>query len=226
MLDAGHGLHTAGKETPFLDTIGRKIKEAEQNYPIMFMVQELLRQNGIDQECTNVNIGYDMPLDKRVEKCDASGDNYIVSIHKDAWNPVTGVNEFNSANGTTTFCYKFGGEGEDLARLIHKHVIKLTGDTDRGVKEGNFQIIRDPDASGVLIECGFMTNYQQANEMLLSVCQMIYARGIAMGICEYEGVEYNEPSKPEDIEEVENVRVKAIDDFTAALNKLLKVYIG
>lgn len=216
VLDAGHGMYTTGKETPpYAD--GSKIKEAEQNYPIMFKLAEYLEYQGIEVVITNKDIEYDMSLSKRVDVEKYSEADLFVSIHKNA-SPTF---DWNDIEGIETYCYKFGYEGEKAARAVHAELVK-TLDKDRGVKEGNFYVIRETEAPAILCEIGFMTNLKEANRMLDVEWHNVYAEKIARGICNYFGIVYKE--------EVEDnsVRTKVLEDLVEIdkLNDTIKAAIS
>jgi len=189
-IDMGHATTTSGKRTPLYDD-SSYIKECEQNYPIGFKLAKILQHNNINTLFTNINIDYDMPLKDRAFIEKSSNADVFVSIHKNA----SPTYDWNNIKGTETYCYKFGGEGERLARLVHKHIISDSKDKDRSVKEGNFYMIRETKAPAILCEMGFMTNKEDASKMKDPKWHLIYAEAIAKGICEYFGVEYKEMEK-------------------------------
>ncbi|MGJ0848074.1 N-acetylmuramoyl-L-alanine amidase family protein, partial [Tissierella praeacuta] len=81
--------------------------------------------------------------------------------------------------------------------LVQKELIKETGLRNRGIKSGNFQVLRETKMVSILAECGFMDNIEEAKLMLDENYQMKCARAIAKGICKYFGVEYKEEKKDE-----------------------------
>jgi len=123
----------------------------------------------------------DTPLMTRVKRANAAKVNYYVSIHYNA----IGDNWDDAASGVETYCYKFGGEGEKLARAIHAVVKKGRVQKDRGVKEGNFCVIRETSMPAVLIEFGFMSNHKEAEWMLDKAFQEECAEQTCEGICNY-----------------------------------------
>lgn len=83
-----------------------------------------------------------------------------ISIHANAFG-----SGWNDANGVESWIYsKKDKDTLDAAQKIQSEVIKETGLKDRGIKEsGNsLGILRDTKMSAVLVECGFMTNPQEA----------------------------------------------------------------
>ena len=106
------------------------------------------------------------------------GADLFVSIHcNSASNP--------DAYGTETFCYRFGGESEKLANCIQKQIVSSMELGDRGIKEGNFAVLRDTNCPAVLVECAFISNAEE--ELLLASEQGKddFARAIARGVTDY-----------------------------------------
>jgi N-acetylmuramoyl-L-alanine amidase len=108
---------------------------------------------------------------------------FFVSIHVNAHNT-------SSANGIETFCYKFGGKGEQLARSVQTQLIRFLARFDRGVKEGNFQVLRSTIAPAILTEIGFITNTTEANLMKTDKWIEDSAEALAIGISNYCGLGY------------------------------------
>lgn len=103
----------------------------------------------------------------------------FVSIHCNAA-------ENTSAQGTETFCYHLLGNSEKLANAIQSQIINSLGTVDRGIKTGNFAVVRDTDCPAVLVELAFISN--EEDEALLSDSDKLdeFAKAIARGITDYE----------------------------------------
>lgn len=104
----------------------------------------------------------------------------FISIHGNTY-------EDASASGTETFYYH--EESLAWAETIHKHVIQATGLKDRGVKKGNFFVLRDTVMPSVLLELGYLTNPGDEAKMWTSVFQESVASAVIDGIREYLGLE-------------------------------------
>ena len=182
ILDAGHGMKTAGKETPAFPN-GTKIKEAEQNYPIMFLVRDKLVKQGITVVTTNDDPNNDLSLNNRVLKANAVDAKLFVSFHKNA----TAEYAWNDVRGSETLVYKLGGEAEKAARIIQAEIVKGTGDKDRGVKAmgDKVYVLKYTKMPAVLVELGFMTNLEDANDMRNKQAQECYATAVTNGILKY-----------------------------------------
>ncbi|WP_342478404.1 N-acetylmuramoyl-L-alanine amidase [Paenibacillus sp. FSL H7-0350] len=104
----------------------------------------------------------------------------FISIHGNTY-------EDASASGTETFYYH--EESLAWAETIHKHVIQATGLKDRGVKKGNFFVLRDTVMPSVLLELGYLTNPGDEAKMWTSGFQESVASAVVDGIREYLGLE-------------------------------------
>ena len=104
----------------------------------------------------------------------------FISIHGNTY-------EDASASGTETFYYH--EESLAWAETIHKHVIQATGLKDRGVKKGNFFVLRDTVMPSVLLELGYLTNPGDEAKMWTSVFQESVASAVVDAVREYLGLE-------------------------------------
>lgn len=62
------------------------------------------------------------------------------------------------AEGTETHCFPGSGEGRRLACCIQRCLTDALLTEDRGVKESDFQVLRETACPAVLVECGFLSN--------------------------------------------------------------------
>lgn len=108
------------------------------------------------------------------------GADLFVSIHCNA-----AANK--DAHGTETFCYKFGGDSERLANCIQNQILKTLGTGDRGIKEGNFAVLRDTNCPAVLVELAFISNEGEEKILASEQGKDDFARAIARGITDYVG---------------------------------------
>ncbi|MEK4005929.1 N-acetylmuramoyl-L-alanine amidase family protein [Paenibacillus sp. FSL H3-0333] len=104
----------------------------------------------------------------------------FISIHGNTY-------EEASASGTETFYYH--EESLAWAETIHKHVIQATGLKDRGVKKGNYFVLRDTVMPSVLLELGYLTNPGDEAKMWTSGFQESVSSAVVDGIREYLGLE-------------------------------------
>lgn len=124
-----------------------------------------------------------IPLKKRVQATNCSRAELFVSIHYNA-SPNKG------AHGIEIFYSDAkkdarSQESRRLAGTILKDVLQRTKARDRGVKRGNFYVIRESKIPAVLLEGGFITNQDERFKLKDQKYLDKIARGIAEGIDEY-----------------------------------------
>jgi len=99
----------------------------------------------------------------------------FVSIHANAFG-----NGWNNANGIETFVYPTASKkSKALASLVQSALITACKRTDRGVKKANYTVLRETRMPAVLIECGFMTNREEAALLMSNAYRVQCARAIA-----------------------------------------------
>jgi len=181
-LDPGHG----GNDPGAIGATG--LFEKSVTLSVTLKVGKILTNHGIKvlyTRTTDVRLGAtrNEDLQNRVRIANNANANYFISIHTNsATNP--------SANGTETFTYKQGTEGDRLAKSIQSNLIKEIKLTDRGVKYSNFMVISATKMPAALTELAFINNPSEEkllrDESFLDKC----AVGIAKGILQNMGVDY------------------------------------
>lgn len=133
-------------------------------------------------------IGQDLAYRARVAN-DAKADLFL-SWHTDsASSPaVNGVAAWihPAARGTRT---------QQWADRIAASIAASTGQTNRGVYYGDFQVLRDTAMDAVLIESGFITNLSEATRMASRAHLSAAAEGATKGICTLFNLPYNAPAQ-------------------------------
>ena len=66
-------------------------------------------------------------------------------------------------------------------------MIVATDANSRGVKQGNFQVIRETTMPGILVEAGFITNGEERAKIGTQTYLNKLALGIARGVNKYAG---------------------------------------
>ena len=183
-LDAGHG----GKDS---GALGLNLKEKDVNLSVTKKIGTFLTNNGIVVRYTRDKDVY-LTLSERSSMANKLGADCFLSVHCNAYNGV--------AKGIETYCYKT--TTRDLANYIHKEVIKDTTlySNNRGVKTGNFHVIRETKMRAALIELGFIDSETDVEILRKESNHIKFAKLIAKGICNYLGVEFKEEANenPED----------------------------
>ena len=211
-LDAGHGLKTAGKQTP------DGIKEWTLNDKVRDKVVAILKDYDVEIIHTDNNEGNkDEALSMRRstyvdDKVDA-----FVSIHQNAlngkWGKHTGVEVYVDKN-----CTK---EDMKLAEAIYKRLVEYTGLKGRGIKKENWTVINQNKVPAVLVEGGFMDSTIDHPVITSEKGQDAYARAVAEGLIEFLGLKKKakKTSNTKTSQFINNSRVKS---WQTVMNKVYK----
>lgn len=175
-LDCGHGLNTAGKQTP------DGIKEWILNDAVRDKIAVILADYDVELIYVDGGEGVtDEPLAHRLKTYIDAGVSAFVSLHHNAftgqWNDATGVEIYVDRNYTA--------RDYQLAQAIYKRLPQYTGLKGRGIKEANFHIINQNRIPAVLVEGGFMDGKNDYNVITSEVGQDAYARAVAEGLIEF-----------------------------------------
>ena len=81
----------------------------------------------------------------------------------------------------------FDGQSSILGWQVQKKIIQNTGSVDRGVKRKRLAVLRELNCPGILIECGFLSNPDEAKACNSADYQEKLTRAIAEGIRAYNG---------------------------------------
>jgi len=175
VLDAGHGGADEGakvysfqeKKVTLLTTLLTKKHLEELGYRVM-----LTR-----------NRDFYVSLPKRVSVANKAKASLFVSIHFNACKSI-------EARGIEVFYYNADQmwrcrASQRLAGFILHRVISQTDGISRGVKQGNFHVIRETDMPAVLVEGGFITNQAERDKLKDRSYLDRIAAGIAEGVDKY-----------------------------------------
>jgi len=164
LLDNGHGVDTPGKRSPML-TDGRQFLEYEFNREIVSKMREQLDASDLSSICL-VPEKKDVPLGIRVQRANSFNKSkpcVLVSVHSNAYGDGL---RFTIPRGIASFYFENSEMSRRLAEVFQENLIQKSGWRDRGVKPGNFQILRKTSMPAVLTETGFYTNREQVEYLL------------------------------------------------------------
>jgi N-acetylmuramoyl-L-alanine amidase len=176
MLDAGHGYETPGKG----NTDG--LREYEFNRAVADYAKKLLGQyEGVEVVFSHSD-KEDVKLAERVLQAKKEKVDAVVSIHAnaygDGWNDLNGIETYVSDD-------RMPFSELELASHIQNHLIRETGRRNRGVKRGNLYMTKVSDMiPSVLVECGFMTNKEEAALLKTEAYREKCAQAIVNGLVE------------------------------------------
>jgi N-acetylmuramoyl-L-alanine amidase len=185
-IDAGHGSKTPGKRTaPFTKPVdidgngsidvkkGEQFREHYANVGIANLLFSEISSRGYEAIKTgfnddNSNDDIDEALSARQKKVKNERCNISISVH---FNAAAGNGmSFNSASGVSIYIHdKYTNESRDLAVFVLNELTKGTIQKDRGVSKLSLAMCNCKTmgtAASVLVECAFMTNEREAQELM------------------------------------------------------------
>jgi len=175
-LDSGHSLNTLGKRTPdgmrewsFNSVVASHIANELKGYEDV----ETMRVDDITG-------AVDVPLSTRTSKANNEKADVYISVHANAF----GTGGWNNVSGIETFIHTDASrESAVLAKLVQEELIKSTKRSDRSIKSANFAVLRSTQMPAILVECGFMTNKEEAtllkSDAYRKTCAVAITKGIA-----------------------------------------------
>lgn len=182
VIDAGHG----GKDPGAIGPNG--LQEKDVNLAVAITAAAILQNAGIKTKLTRDRDIF-VELQDRCQIANSFGADYFVSIHCNSFTSPT-------AHGIETYCYKFGGKGEALAKAIQNELIAVTALTSRGVKAANFAVLRETKMPAVLVEMAFISNPEEEKLLASTEFQDKCALAIAKGIGKVLNIQVNLIPKP------------------------------
>jgi len=188
MLDAGHGLKTAGKQTP------DGIKEFTLNQNVVDYIIDNLKNYDVEIKLSHDRTGNtDTPLLDRVNNCNNYLPDVFVSIHHNAFTGTWGT-----ANGTEVFYHTSGKvENKKLANIIAPKLAANTGLRDRGVKANGYTVLTCK-ATSALVEGGFMDSKSDYDIITSADGQKAYAKAVSDSLIEYMKLAEGSATTPSD----------------------------
>jgi N-acetylmuramoyl-L-alanine amidase len=179
-LDCGHGLNTAGKQTP------DGIKEWLLNDKVRDKVVAYLEPYDCKIIHTDNDEGNtDESLADRLNRYLQAKAEAFVSIHHNAftgdWNSATGVEVYTDNNPTK--------EDLRLADCIYGRLVNNTKLKGRGIKKAAWKVINQNSIPAVLCEGGFMDGEKDYKYITSDEGQTAYAKAVAEGLIEFLSLE-------------------------------------
>jgi N-acetylmuramoyl-L-alanine amidase len=176
VIDAGHGGFDRG------GIPGQVVPEKTMALDVAQRVAKKLRSAGYRVIMTRDSDVF-IPLGLRVRIANAQSNAEFVCIH---FNSATRA----GANGIETYYYR--SDSAQLAANIHRQVVGGTSTDNRGIRRRGFYVLRKTTIPSILVECGFLTNPQEARLVLQSSYRDRLADRIVAGV-EGKPTPYNRP---------------------------------
>ena len=191
VIDPGHNF--GGDDGAYATNNGITYSERDLNMQVAVKLKAKLEAQGYNvimtrNESDRETAGVTESLTNRVNIANNSGAALFVSIHHNsATEAAAGVEVYYSSKPQDE---SFGGAYSDsklsasmnLASSLASSITNSTGAINRGAKDGNLFVCRNTTMPAVLIECGFITNPDEAQKCANSSYQDLEASAIADAI--------------------------------------------
>ncbi|WP_404356553.1 N-acetylmuramoyl-L-alanine amidase [Cytobacillus firmus] len=172
VIDPGHG----GKDP---GAVGYGLKEKDVVLSTSLKLKSYLSRTPFQYKLTRETDKF-IELSDRVAFAKQANANVFISVHANAYN--------GSANGTETYYYASNNSSADskiLASKIQGRLVTAWKLYDRGIKHGNFHVLRENTMPAVLVELGFIDNKTDNAKLASDAWRREAAKAIYWGILDY-----------------------------------------
>lgn len=190
VIDAGHGGNDPGK-IGVDDSL-----EKDLNLIIAKKVQKILQQQEIEVVMTresDAGLYEEQTSNKKVQdmknRClliNQTQPDCVVSIHQNSYHE-------ESVNGAQVFYYGTSDEGKRLAETLQEKLVSYVDPENHRQAKANesYYLLKKTEVPIVIVECGFLSNWEEAKKLQEDSYQNQIAWAVAMGILSYleEGTE-------------------------------------
>ncbi|MDE6742406.1 MAG: N-acetylmuramoyl-L-alanine amidase [Lachnospiraceae bacterium] len=198
IIDPGHGGADPGK-------VGiNGALEKDINLQMAYILKEQLEAEGFYVILTrtsdelpgseNGDITKVQDLQNRIRLIAEENPLMVISIHQNSYPQ-------ESVRGAQVFYYETSEEGRQLAECIQRQLILAANDGNHRQIKGNtsYFLLKKTPVTTVIVECGFLSNWQEATLLQQEDYQRLMTGAIVDGILEYLGressVSENEPAE-------------------------------
>lgn len=183
VIDAGHGSEDPGK-------IGiNNVLEKDINLQIAKKVRDLLLEKGIEVVMTREDdAGFynesnsnkkAADMKKRVDLINQTKPSLVVSIHQNSYHE-------ESIRGAQVFYYTHSREGEQAAKLMQEELRTFDRDNQRQAKNnGTYYMLKRTEVPTIIVECGFLSNMEEAEKLKSEDYQNQISGAICAGITKW-----------------------------------------
>lgn len=177
VIDPGHGGEDPGK-------VGvNDALEKEINLQISQKLKALLEAEGIEivmtREDDNVPDGKREDLQQRVDLINETKPSIVVCIHQNSYGDA-------DVKGAQVFYYKSSADAEKAAQILQEELKTVDPDNTRAIKANDtYYILKKTEVPAVIVECGFLSNYEEAEKLVLEEYQDQIASAICAGIIKW-----------------------------------------
>lgn len=183
-IDAGHGGFDPGK-------VGiNNALEKDINLSIALKLEEILKKQGISVIMTRTSDTglYEeqdsnkkrADMKNRINSINEGNVTFAVSIHQNSFSQ-------ESSKGAQVFYHASSDEGKQLAEILQEQIKLSINDGNHRVAKSNdsYYMLKKSTCPLVIVECGFLSNSEEAALLITEEYQQKMANAICKGILEY-----------------------------------------
>ena len=178
VIDSGHG----GKDPGKVGVNGENEKEI--NLKVAMKLKSRLEKQGITvimtrEEDTGLADSKIEDMKARVNLINQQKPVLAVSVHQNSY-------PSESIHGAQVFYYTHSKEGERAAKVVQEALLAVDAKNTRKEKANDsYYMLKRTEAPVIIVECGFLSNYREADLLVTDTYQEQLAEAIAQGILQY-----------------------------------------
>ena len=184
IIDAGHGGDDPGK----IGVDG--VQEKDLNLKMALALRDLLEQQDVEVLMTREDAGglYDertsnkkvQDMRRRCELINREKPACVISIHQNSYHE-------ESIHGAQVFYYKTSKESGELAKILQKELARVVEPTNHRQAKANdtYYLLKKTEAPTVIVECGFLSNWDECAKLQNEEYQAKLVWAIQMGVLKY-----------------------------------------
>ena len=180
VLDAGHGSSDSGKvgingvlEKDINLSISKKTKKSLEKKGICVIMTRNKDESLAEGENGNRKV---QDMKARVKRINDTKPDLAVSIHQNSYHE-------ESIHGAQVFYYEHSESGEKDARILQEALLAVDPDNTRQVKANTtYYLLKRTEVPILIVECGFLSNQEEAEKLASEDYQKELAKAIANGI--------------------------------------------
>lgn len=180
VLDAGHGSSDSGKvgingvlEKDINLSVSKKTKKYLEKKGIRVVMTRDKDESLAEGENGNRKV---QDMKARVKRINDTKPDLAVSIHQNSYHE-------ESIHGAQVFYYEHSESGEKDARILQEALLAVDPDNTRQVKANTtYYLLKRTEVPILIVECGFLSNQEEAEKLASEDYQKELAKAIANGI--------------------------------------------
>lgn len=180
VLDAGHGSSDSGKvgingvlEKDINLFISKKTKKYLEKKGVRVIMTRDKDESLAEGENGNRKV---QDMKARVKRINDTKPDLAVSIHQNSYHE-------ESIHGAQVFYYEHSESGEKDARILQEALLAVDPDNTRQVKANTtYYLLKRTEVPILIVECGFLSNQEEAEKLASEDYQKEIAKAIANGI--------------------------------------------